>query len=60
MASDARRGETFMIEVPEDKTLELLELFNADFRSLADCIDIVDRKLIITRPKVATSLNRWI
>ena len=52
MACDEQKSEAYVIEVPEDKTREVLRVFNGDLARLVESIDIIDKKLVISKPKV--------
>lgn len=44
--------ETLLVEIPEDKVNQLLVSFNNDYEELIQAIDILNKKLVIMRPKV--------
>ena len=52
IAVDTVNPETLLVEIPEDKTNGILMSFNYDYKSLVQSIDILNKKLVIMKPKV--------
>ena len=55
IAVDTVNPETLLVEIPEDKAASILASFNNDYLRLLQSIDIIDKKLIMMRPKVISS-----
>ena len=51
IAHDSESPEVMMIEIPEDKTLVLKDIFNGDYKALANRLNIVDKRLMIMAPQ---------
>jgi hypothetical protein len=56
IAVDTVNPETLLVEIPEDKAASILASFNNDYPRLLQSIDIIDKKLIMMRPKVRIPL----
>ena len=56
IAVDVVNPETLLVEIPEEKANQLLINFNNDFGKLVQSIDILNKKLVVMKPKV-NSLN---
>jgi len=52
IAVDVSNPETLLVEIPEDKANALLLSFNDDFEKLVQSIDILNKKLVVMKPKV--------
>ena len=52
IAVDTVNPETLLVEIPEDKVNGIMTSFKNDFESLVHSIDILNKKLVIMKPKV--------
>ena len=52
IAVDIVNPETLLVEIPEDKVGHLLLSFNNDYAQLVQSIDIINKKLVVMKPKV--------
>ncbi len=52
IAVDVVNPETLLVEIPEEKANQLLMSFDNDFEKLVQSIDILNKKLVVMKPKV--------
>ncbi len=52
IAVDVTNPETLLVEIPEEKATQLLGNFDNDYERLVQSIDILNKKLVVMKPKV--------
>ena len=52
IAVDTMNPETLLVEIPEERANQLLASFDNNFELLVQSVDILNKKLIIMKPKV--------
>jgi len=57
IAVDVVNPETLLVEIPQDKVNQLLMSFNDDYEELVQSIDILNKKLVIMKPKVLVNIG---
>ena len=50
-AYDVESPESLLIELPEKKAEEIMKEFDKDYEALADCLQIMNRRLVLLNPK---------
>ncbi len=55
IAVDTKNPETLLVEIPEEKAGLLLDSFDNDYEKLVESIDILNKKLVVMKPKVLCS-----
>ena len=53
IAVDTINPETLLVEIPEERSNQLLSSFDNNYELLVQSVDILNNKLIIMKPKVA-------
>ncbi len=52
-AFDPTNPESMVVEISEPKANQLLKEFNYDYELLANCLEIINKKLVVLNPRVS-------